>query len=169
MTFAICSSHFQSVAGTTTTVALVFRLLSAPVTAWQLDNWRSECLGRSEAPSEKEFRDLEMVGIVITFRVFIPWYSHNNIPILPGCWTLLIWVCKCGDDSPCLMVENREHQFPYMGLLKIGYAKIWNSTLRVSHGVSPIFRQTQIVMVGYINIYIYTVYTSFFFLSLYPY
>ena len=72
VTFAICSSHFQSVAGTTTTVALVFRLLSAPVTAWQLDNWRSECLGRSEAPSEKEFRDLEMVGIVITFRVFIP-------------------------------------------------------------------------------------------------
>lgn len=38
----------SSISSTTTTVALVFRLLSAPVTAWQLDNWRSECLGRSE-------------------------------------------------------------------------------------------------------------------------
>eukprot|EP00435_Cladocopium_sp_Y103_P011326 s3966_g2.t4 len=41
---------------TTTTVALVFRLLSAPVTAWQLDNWRRKC-GRSEGLGRLNFED----------------------------------------------------------------------------------------------------------------
>jgi len=47
----------SSISSTTTTVALVFRLLSAPVTAWQLDNWRSECLGRSEGLGRLNFED----------------------------------------------------------------------------------------------------------------
>lgn len=47
----------SSISSTTTTVALVLRLLSAPVTAWQLDNWRSECLGRSEGLGRLNFED----------------------------------------------------------------------------------------------------------------
>jgi len=47
----------NSISSTTTTVALVFRLLSAPVTAWQLDNWRSECSGRSEGLGRLNFED----------------------------------------------------------------------------------------------------------------